>query len=150
MANKKFTPEELTEIRNNPFVKTATESMIRFTTEFKESFWKRARAGEPLAEIIRAYGLNPDVLGERRIKGIYAHLNEQVAAGLPFTDNVRIRDPKAVLINGKTPSNKEQAVKIRSLEHEVLYLKQELEFIKKIISADKEAELKCLLRRGRK
>jgi len=148
MANREFTAEELVEIRNNPFVKSATHSQIRFTTEFKESFWKRAQAGEPLKDIISAFGLNPDVLGERRIKGIYAHLNEQVASGLAFTDEKRSRWPEIALAN-RTPSAKQQAVKIRTLEHEVLYLKQELEFIKKIISADKEAELKCLLKRNR-
>jgi len=148
VANRKFTPEELAEMRHNPFVRMATENMISFTTEFKESFWKRARAGEPLGEIVRAFGLDPEVLGERRIKGIYAHLNEQVAAGLPFTDQKRERSPESGLIS-KPASNREQIVKIRTLEHEVLYLKQELEFIKKIITADKEAELKCLLRRSR-
>ena len=148
MANRKFTSEELAEIRHNPFVKHASENKMSFTTEFKEFFWKRAQAGEPLGEIIRAFGLKPEVLGERRIKGIYAHLNEQVAAGLPFTDEKRIRMPEAALVN-KPASNREQIVKIRMLEHEVLYLKQELDFIKKIISADKEAELKCLLKRSR-
>jgi len=148
MANRKFTPEEIAEMNHNPFVNRVSESKISFTTEFKESFWKRARAGEPLAEIIRSFGLDPDVLGYRRIKGIYAHLNEQVVAGLAFTDKKRVRNPEAVLVS-KPPSNREQQVKIRTLEHEVLYLKQELEFIKKIITADKEAELKCLLKRGR-
>ena len=143
MANRKFSSEELAELRHNPFVKNATENKLSFTTEFK-----RAKAGEPLAEIVRAFGLKPEVLGERRIKGIYAHLNEQVAAGLPFTDEKRVRIPEAALVN-KPASSREQIVKIRMLEHEVLYLKQELEFIKKIISADKEAELKCLLKRGR-
>ena len=148
MAKRKFTPEEIAEMNHNPFVKQVTESKISFTIEFKESFWKRARSGEPLAEIIKAFGLDPEVLGYYRIKGIYAHLNEQVAAGLPFTDKRHIRSPENTIIN-KPPSSREQIVKIRTLEHEVLYLKQELEFIKKIISADKEAELKCLLNRGR-
>ena len=71
MANRKFSSEELAELRHNPFVKNATENKLSFTTEFKESFWKRAKAGEPLAEIVRAFGLKPEVLGERRIMGIY-------------------------------------------------------------------------------
>ena len=99
MANRKFTPEELAEMRHNPFVKKVSESKISFTTEFKESFWKRAQAGEPLSEIIRAFGLKTEVLGVRRIKGIYAHLNEQVAAGLPFTDEKRMRTPESALLN---------------------------------------------------
>ena len=45
MANiKKFTDKELEEILNNPFVLHATHSQIRFTIEFKEAFWKRARS----------------------------------------------------------------------------------------------------------
>lgn len=34
MANRKFTAEELVEIRNNPFVRSATHSQIKFTIEF--------------------------------------------------------------------------------------------------------------------
>jgi len=147
MANRKFTASELAEILKNPFVKNASPSKITFTLEFKESFWKRARAGEPLKDIISAYGLKPEVLGERRIKGIYAHLNEQVAAGLPFTDGNRPQASENVTL--RPPSAKEMQVKVRTFEHEVLYLKQELEFIKKIISADKEGELKWLLKRNR-
>ena len=138
MANiKKFTDKELEEILNNPFVLHATHSQIRFTIEFKEAFWKRARSGEKLTSIIKSFGLKPEVLGERRIKRIYAQLNEQVAAGVPFTDKVRYKNPESAVIN-KPASPREQIIKIRTLEYEVLYLKQELEFIKKIISADKE------------
>lgn len=149
MANiKKFTEKELAEILNNPFVKHATHSHIRFTTEFKEAFWKRARAGEKLADIIKAFGLKPEVLGERRIKGVYAHLNEQVAAGVPFAEEKRPRSPENSVIH-KPASNKEQLVKIRTLEYDVLYLRQELEFVKKIILADKEVKAKCPPKRGR-
>ena len=89
MANiKKFTDKELEEILNNPFVKRATHSQIRFTSEFKEVFWKRARLGEKLSSIIKSFGLKPEVLRGRRIKVIYAHLNEQVAAGL---NNLHLR-----------------------------------------------------------
>ena len=42
MANwKTFTPEELKLIRENPYVKSATSKMIRFTAEFKEEFWRQ-------------------------------------------------------------------------------------------------------------
>jgi hypothetical protein len=92
--------------------------------------------------------LKPEVLGERRIKGIYAHLNEQVASGVAFAEEKRPRSPENSVIH-KPASNKEQLVKIRTLEHEVLYLRQELEFVKKIILADEEVKSKCPPKRGR-
>jgi hypothetical protein len=58
-------------------------------------------------------------------------LNEQVVAGVPFSEEKHIRSPESAVIN-KPASSKEQIVKLRTLEHEVLYLKQELEFIKKL------------------
>jgi hypothetical protein len=150
MSNiKKFTEKELAELLSNPFVKHATHTHVRFTMEFKEAFWKRARAGEKLFSIIKAFGLDPEVLGERRIKGIYAHLNEQVAAGMAFTEERRIKSPENAVLHSKLPSNKEQVVKIRNLEHEVLYLRQELEFVKKIILADEEVKSKCSSKPGR-
>ena len=48
---------------------------------------------------------------ERRIKGIYAHLNEQGAVGVPFTDKIRYKNPETAVIN-MPASPREQIIKI--------------------------------------
>lgn len=135
MAWKSFTPEELTALRRNPYVKSATTHMVRFTIAFKAEFWKQYNDdGLPPAQIIRSMGFDTEILGETRIRGIVLHIKEQAASGADFTD---IRQVHAA------DSNLPPSKVLLHMQHEVAYMKQELEFIKKIILADREAKRKC-------
>jgi hypothetical protein len=42
---KKFSEEELAALCANPYVKSATANMVRFTADFKEEFWRRYSEG---------------------------------------------------------------------------------------------------------
>ncbi len=76
MSWREFTQEELTDLRSNPYVKSATTRMVRFTAEFKERFWSEYSAGKNPRRIIKDIGLDPDVLGEPRINGIRKHIQD--------------------------------------------------------------------------
>lgn len=73
------------------------------------------------------------MLGEIRAKGVYAHIRDEVKAGKGFQergDNYHgIRSMSAAFGN-RVKVSPNQA--ILRLEHEVTYLRQEMEFIKKI------------------
>jgi hypothetical protein len=146
MSWKSFTPKELLEIRENPYVKSATNNMIRFTALFKEEFWEQYHnRGLPPTQIMRSMGFDTQVLGESRIRGIVQHIREQVASGDGFTD---VRQNHASARSNGKPLPPSKA--IIHMQHEVAYLKQELEFIKKIILADREAKRKCSSRPAQK
>lgn len=136
---KSFTPEELMAIRSNPYVKSATNNMIRFTAAFKQEFWEQYQEqGRPPTEIMHTMGFDPQVLGESRIRGIVLHIKEQFRSGNGFTDvrqSVISCEPAAKAL----PPSKAMI----HMQHEIAYLKQELEFIKKIFLADREARRKC-------
>jgi hypothetical protein len=139
MSWKSFTPEELMAIRNNPYVKSATDRMIRFTVTFKIEFWEQYNdKGIPPTQIIRSMGFDTIVLGESRIAGIVQHIREQVVSGVGFTDVYH----RSALFEPKG-QNKAPSIALIHLQHEVAYMKQELEFIKKTILADREARRKC-------
>jgi len=137
MSWKSFTPDELQKIRQNPYVKSATNNMIRFTVRFKEEFWEQYQdKGLPPTQIMDSMGFDTEVLGETRIRGIAHHIKEQVDRGDGFSD-VR----RTSLGSDKKPLPPSKAV--NRMQHELAYLKQEMEFIKKIILADREARQKC-------
>lgn len=46
MSWREFTPEELADQRNNPYVKSAATKMVLFTVEFKELFWSEYNPGK--------------------------------------------------------------------------------------------------------
>ena len=95
MSWKTFTPEELVKIRQNPYVKSATAHMIRFTSLFKEEFWEQIERGMKPTDIIRSMGFDPEVLGESRISGIKIYPIEWTAKSV----ETRIVDRKKGLRN---------------------------------------------------
>ncbi len=145
MNRKIFAPEELVKIRQSPYVKSATSNSIRFTVDFKEKFWEQYEKGITPTNIIQSMGFDPDVLGSSRILGIVRHIKEQLQSekGLreiyqrPLSD----KEPEKSLPPSKT---------LLHMQHQINYMKQELEFIKKIILADREAGRKCSSSQNRK
>ena len=41
MERKRFTEEEMAELRKNPYTYMVTQGQLSFTVEFKELFWRR-------------------------------------------------------------------------------------------------------------
>lgn len=142
MGNKKvkeFTTEELRNIRLNPYVKSATTKQIRFTVAFKEEFWRRYTEEHQMPiQIVTELGFDPQVLGESRINGILMHIRQAAESGEEFHDVRRSPVKKDEQID-QSPT---VSVAMRKMQHEIDYMKQELEFIKKTILLDRKARQK--------
>lgn len=136
---KTFTQEELQILRNNPYVKNATENTIHFTVAFKEEFW-RLFSEEKLSpqRIIGRLGFDVRILGESRIKGIKYQLQKQVNKGEPFSDVRRIPEKKPLVNFEHTLTSKP----LQKIAHRLAYLEQEMVFIKKNIMVENEARRK--------
>ena len=131
MSKKKFTHEELAILRSNPYTYTANVNSIYFTAEFKEKFYKLRQEGYLLDETISLLGYDPDMLGETRIKGISSLINKAVRNGKPFTEGHP--SPESAMFNDEYAELTDE--NFLKMQHELLYLKQEIEFLKKISSA---------------
>ena len=136
MANwKTFTEEELKAIRANPYVKSATAKMIRFTVAFKEEFWRRySEECKRPSKIMEELGFDPEVIGEKRIAGILIHIREQINSGEEFRDVRKVPETQTKSDDQLPPSKS-----LLKMQHKLAYLEQEVEFIKKTIIADNEA-----------
>jgi hypothetical protein len=132
---KTFTEEELKAIRANPYVKSATAKMIRFTVAFKEEFWRlyNEECQQPV-RIMRELGFDPEVIGEKRIAGILIHIREQVNSGEEFRDVRKVPETQT-----KSDDRLTLSKSLLKIQHKLAYLEQEMEFIKKNIIADNEA-----------
>jgi len=132
MLVKYFTIGEVNELKMNPYVVDVTERFVYFSAEFKQRFYEEYKGGKKLRNIITDMQINPDILGMTRIYGIKRHILEEVKGGKGFSDL-------------KNSSNKVKSAemspeeKIKKLEHELAYTRQELDFVKKIIAANREA-----------
>lgn len=125
MSKVKFTPEQQQMLRENPYTIHVTADVLSLSKEFKEIFYKEYLSGALPRDIMQKYGYPADVLGKRRIWGISHCIRKQFEESGEFHD---VRTP-AIVKTGITPDEK-----IRQLEHQVSYLTQEVEFLKKISS----------------
>ena len=122
-----FTPTQKEILQANPFTLFVDERQIRFTLEFKEYLLsEREKNGTPWKEVFRKAGYDPDILGEQRITKAVTSIRKEAASerGLHET----ISKKTQVKINEK----QKEKVAIRDLQQEVIRLRQEVEFLKKI------------------
>ena len=128
MSKKTFTPEQKRELLANQYTKLVGSHYIRFTDAFWQEFGRRILAGEDRYAICRSMGYDPDVIGTKRLEYICTIRNAQ---DLPA--GKRRRPPADTKY-----SEMSQDEAIRAMETELTYLRQEVEFLKKISQLGKE------------
>ncbi len=134
MNRSKFTKREIQLIKNNPYTYHVTEAQICYTKEFKEEFWRRYQTGETPRVIVEALGYDPDMIGQSRINGLQINITKQAKREIGFTQGKgpgRKRKLQRELYDVEQKPTEETIVK---MQHELLYLRQEVEFLKKITS----------------
>lgn len=131
MANRSFTADELQHLKANPYTYWVTDSMISFTKEFKAEFWSRYQSGQRPRDIVKDLGYDPEVLGDMRISGIQHLIKKAAESGKGFTNAPLAGMPARRLTTVDYDPTKETVIQ---MQNEILYLKQEIEFLKKISS----------------
>jgi hypothetical protein len=141
-----LTKEEVEILKSNTNVRKVSQKTVSYTLEFKEWFWREYNTGKSVPDIFEAAGFDIVMLGEQRMYGFFTTLRRTKERGIPFTDG---RDARQVGIVIPPDQHPEPATKknttsasiterdLRKLIHQVNFLTQEIEFIKKIISLSK-------------
>ncbi len=129
MNRKQFTEEQLQLLRQNPYVYSVTASRLLLTKEFKEIFMTAYNAGESLRKILENHGLGTELIGERRVWSISMHIREEYKKFGEFHEGYRTQPATGSAHQPATDQDE-----LKQLRHEVDYLKQEMEFLKKISS----------------
>lgn len=136
MGKNCFTDDQVKELQENPYVKKVSNKAITYTDEFKAVFTQKYRQGNPPSVILREMGFNPRVLGKKRIDRFVGNVYKYEVRGDDFSD---LRGEHSGRPSTKELPDKER---IARLEHQIKYLKQENEFLKKIEFLDRQAERK--------
>lgn len=132
--NNPFTKEQIDHLKVNHYVKSISNSTIRFTEEFKKHFYEQYHSGMTARQIFLTCGIDPDMLGESRIEGFCYTLNKQAKRDTGFSDN-RTNNSRKPTKGGEATLES----RVSQLEHELAYARQEVEFLKKLQMADMEA-----------
>jgi len=133
MKNR-LTEEQLRLLRANVNVEKATEYVVVFTDSFKRLAWEQKQDGKRLREIFRENGIDPDLLGEKRLENFNQMLNRRGQEPDGFRD--RRKDNRRPSAEETGESLEEQ---VKRLQHELAYTRQEVEFLKKLQMANTEA-----------
>ena len=130
MSKKVFTDQEVEILRSNQYTYLVTPRKLCFTREFKELFLSEYQAGAVPRNILEKYGYPASLLGEKRIWGIAATIKKQSQSPDGLHEGT-LPKKKSAAGDTEVSSSDEQ---IRKLQSDVEYLRQEMEFLKKIFS----------------
>lgn len=127
-----FTTEQITVLKQNRYTLSVSPSTLKFTDDFKEDFWKLYLSNMPIREIYRTLGYDPSMFGEKRIEGFVYNLRKKY-----LTDDQRRASQERSSKVKRPPADTEYSKMkstdaIRAMETELTYLRQEVDFLKKL------------------
>lgn len=122
MNRKIFTKEQQQLLRQNPYIYSVTDTR-------KEIFMKDYNAGKSPRTILEDHGFDISIIGERRIWGISDSIRREYQKYGEFHEGYSARRS----LNNHTDSTDQSASPsdadtLKQLQHEIDYLKQEIEF----------------------
>lgn len=125
---REYTSKEMKALKENPYTFKVTKHKLYFTTSFKEAFWTAYQAGIAPRKIMTDLGYDLKMFQQKQIDSIVQRIKSQADAVEGFSEGEQhARRPKL-------PD--EKVMTAESMTHELNYLRQEVEFLKKIIKRD--------------
>lgn len=128
---KEFTPEEIEILRKNPNTWSVNKLRISLTKEAKERILELSDMGYSSQQCLRELGYDTTILGKSRCSSIVYNTQRDVRQGKQVHDGYAKRQPKRLSADEleDLPLNHESYIRMKN---ELVYLKQEVDFLKKI------------------
>ena len=122
MAGIRFTDEQVSLLRSNPWVKSVTPKYVSFTKEFMEEFIDLHSKGLTRYEIFESHGLPVEVIGKERIKTTTDNWIAKSNSGIKLSDEKKGRPMTRSLTQEEIIAR--QQAKIEMLQQENDFLRQ--------------------------
>ena len=129
----KYTKKQIKELKENPYTLKVDENRIFFTIEFKEIFWTKYQAGMSPRQILKELNYNLDYFGQKQIDSIVQRIKKEALGG-EFTEGYNRKKRMKI----KQPENVDSPQVIQHMQNELMYLKQEVDFLKKVLKMGKD------------
>ena len=132
----RFTPEQMKILSANPFTYKVSAICIHYTLEFKNLFLAHYEAGEPVKDIFAAFGYDPAILGDNRMHAFARRISKQAKEGkVPTEDSSSVKIQKPAKVDYNTLPAQQS---VSAMQREIAYLRQQIEFLKKITELDND------------
>ncbi len=137
---KEYTPKQIKELEANPYTLKVTKNKLYFTIKFKEDFWISYQAGNAPRKILSDLGYDLEYFGQKQIDSIVQRIKKEALSG----DGFREGENRERRIPMKATNREELSSpqSIERMQNELLYLRQEVEFLKKIIMTNNSKKRK--------
>lgn len=136
---REYTAKEIKLLKANPYTFKVTKNKLYFTVEFKEAFWTAYQAGMAPRKILSDLGYDTEMFGQKQIDSMVQSMKRQAQSGCGFRqgeNRERRRKDELSIPEGTSAESKES---LEVIINEVKYLRQEVEFLKKIIRTENTA-----------
>lgn len=131
---KEYTQKQIKELEKNPYVLKATKHKLHYTAKMKKDFWVSYQAGNAPRKILADFGFDLSMFSQKQIDSFVQHTKKQALSGNGFTEGANRM--KRVPIKATNENEIASLQSIEYMQNELLYLRQEVDFLKKIIKAD--------------
>ena len=111
-----------------------------YTAKFKEDFWVSYQAGNSPRKILSDFGFDLSIFKQKQIDSLVQHIKKQALSGNGFTEGENRQRRMSIKATDEAELSSPQS--IRRMQSELQYLRQEVEFLKKIIIADNSEKKK--------
>lgn len=139
---KEYTAREMKLLKANPYTYKVTKNKLYFTIEFKETFWAAYQAGMAPRKILEDLGYDLEMFGQKQIDSMVQSMKRQAESRNGFRqgeNRTRRKKDELCIPKGAEAESKET---LENILNEVKYLRQEVEFLKKIVRTENTAARK--------
>lgn len=143
MSKKLFTEQEIMGLVENKYVAKATQKSIKFTVAFKLHFLEEYAKGNVAKVIFEKAGINPNILGSKRIEQCTSRWRMQDKRASGLTDG-RCQNKGRPLKDGAL-----KGTSVDDLNARIAYLEMENKFLKKLQEIETRAIKKSKLKQGK-
>ena len=133
MIRTSFSEADIKLLQENENVELVTQTSIQFTLSFKKRLYALKLQGVPLKTIILEAGIDPRILGDKRIQNLSYLVNKMSRKGV-FEASGSCNELPVLPIKERCLEDQ-----VRELTHQLAYAMQEIDFLKKLRMADMEA-----------
>lgn len=130
---KEYSSKQIKQLMANSYTLRVTKNKLYFTKEFKRDFWTSYQAGNAPRKILTDFGYDLTCFEQKQIDSIVQRIKKQALSGEGFREGEN-REKRVRLKS--VEESEGNSISIEHMQHELLYLRQEVEFLKKIIKAD--------------
>ena len=125
---REYTKKEINILLKNPYTYRVTKHKLYFTIKFKEKFLKLLQAGEAPRKILSELGYDLTMFSQDKIDSIAKNIRKRAASKLPFHEGENNTNKGSHGKRRRGPNLKT----VEGMQMELIKLRQEIEFLKKI------------------